>query len=143
MEEANRVLAWFLPRYNRKFTVAAREAGSAYRKPLAGFNPEEYFCYKYPRTVGADNVVRFAQHRLQVLPSLERASYARCKVEVYCGLNGSLEVFLSGKRLETKPAPLEAVKLREPVAAGISSVPYHPKPSLSHPWRGRFRTFID
>jgi transposase len=139
--EANRVLARFLSEYNRKFTVAPREAGSAYRTPPAGFKPEEYFCYKYPRTIGADNVVQFVHHRLQVLPSLERASYAHCKVEVYVGLKGSLAVYFNGKRLETKPAPLEAPRLRELVAVGSSG--YHPKPSPSHPWRGKFRTFID
>ena len=142
-DEANRVLAGFLPQYNRKFTIPAREAGSAYRNPPAGFRPEKYFCYKYPRTVGADNVVQFIHHRLQVLPSLERASYARCKVEVYVGLNGSLAVYLSGKRLETRPAPLEAPRLRELVGVGSSSLVYHPKPSPSHPWRGKFRKFTD
>jgi hypothetical protein len=142
LDEANRVLAWFLPEYNRKFTVGAREAGSAYQKTPAGFKPEEYFCYKYPRTVGADNVVQFIHHRLQVLPSLGRASYARCKVEVYVGLNGNLAVYFNGKRLETRPAPLEASRLREPVAVGRTPS-YRFKPSPSHPWRGKFRTFID
>jgi transposase len=105
-DEANRVLGQFLPEYNRKFTIAARESGSAYRKAQAGFKPEEYFCYKYPRTVGADNVVRFVQNRLQILPSPDRASYARCKVEVFAGLNGGLAVYFKGKYLKTKPAPL-------------------------------------
>jgi transposase len=132
--EANLVLARFLPQYNQKFTVPAREAGSAYRKPPADLKPEEYFCYKYPRIVGADNVVRFAHHRLQILPSLYRASYAHCKVEVYWGLNGSLTVYLNGKRLETKPAPLEASQLRKPVAAGKRLLPSHVRSSPSHPW---------
>ena len=143
MAEANQVLAWFLPRYNRKFTVAAREAGCAYRKPPADFKPEQYFCYKYSRTVGPDNVVRFVHHRLQVLPSPDRASYARCKVEVYVGLNGNPAVYFSGQQLETTPAPPEAVKLRQPIAVGKSSTPYHPKPSSSHPWRRVFRAFKD
>jgi transposase len=142
-DEANHVLAWFLSQYNRKFIVASKEPGSAYRKPPAVFKPEEYFCYKYPRTVGADNVVQFVHHRLQVLPSLERASYAHCKVEVYGGLNGSLAVYFNGKRLATRPAPLETPRLRELVAAGISKLPYRTKPSPSHPWRGKYRTFVD
>jgi transposase len=142
-EEANRILAWFLPRYNQKFTIAAREAGSAYRKPAAGFKSEEYFCYKYPRTVGADNVVRFAQNRLQILPSPDRASYARCKVEVYAGLNGSLAVYYKRQGLITKPAPMERAQLKELVTIGRSSVHQYAKPSLSHPWRGKFRTFKD
>ncbi len=69
VEEANQVLAGFLPEYNRKFGIAARETGAAYRKPTEGFKPDEIFCFKYQRTVGADNVVRFNEHRLQILPS--------------------------------------------------------------------------
>jgi transposase len=143
MEDANRVLACFLPQYNRKFTVKAREAGSAYRKPPEDFNPEEYFCYKYSRTVGADNVVRFVQHRLQILPSPDRASYARCKVEVYAGLNGSLAVYFKRQCLITKPAPLERAKLKQLVTIGKQSAHQYAKPSPSHPWRGSFRTFKD
>jgi len=142
-DEANRVLGHFLPEYNRKFTIAARESGSAYRKPQDGFKPEEYFCYKYPRTVGADNVVRFVKNRLQILPSPDRASYAHCKVEVFAGLNGGLAVYFKGKCLKTRSAPLEAAKLREPVAAGRSSHRDYAKPSPNHPWRGKFRTFLD
>jgi hypothetical protein len=46
--EANWVLGWFLPQYNRRFTTPAREARSAYRKPPADFKAEEYFCYNIP-----------------------------------------------------------------------------------------------
>src|ERR1035437_6516424 len=59
IEEANQVLAQFLPEYNRKFAVGARDPEMAYRKVEKSFKAEEYFCLKYGRTVGADNVVRF------------------------------------------------------------------------------------
>ena len=59
LEEANRVLRDFLPRYNQEFAVPAAQSGSAYRRPGEGFIPDEVFCFKYHRTVGLDNVVRF------------------------------------------------------------------------------------
>jgi transposase len=145
IEEANRVLHDYLPHFNRKFGVKASEPGLAYRKVWEGFRAEEYFCYKYHRTVGADNVVRFDNQRLQILPSSERASYAQCRVEVHESLSGILAVYHNGKRLTTKPAPLEPAALRKPmlretVARVSLSGRTYTKPAPDHPWRGKFRT---
>jgi hypothetical protein len=153
MEEANLVLACFLPDYNCRFAVAAQDPEIAYRRVPAKFKPQEYFCFKYERTVGTDNVVRYEGHRLQVLPSNHRLSYARCKIQVFLSLEGGLAVYYQGKRLETCPAPFEATVLRKldlnPVIIGgippiITPVPRLPvKPSPNHPWRGKFRVHID
>jgi len=142
IEEANRVLWDFLPRYNQKFAVPAKEPGSAYRQLGAGFNPDEVFCFKDWRTVGADNVVSFERHRLQILPTNGRASYARCRVEVHKRLDASLAVYYQGRRLTTRPAPSEPAVLRnrskvaEPVLVTRASplVTSH-KPAPDHPWR--------
>jgi transposase len=143
IEEANRVLADFLPRFNRKFGVKAAEPGLAYRKMEAGFKAEEYFCYKYWRTVGTDNVVSFAHYRLQILPSSDRASYAHCKVEVQQRLNGSLAVYYQGKLLPTRPAPLEPARLRETVVTVSLSGRTYTKPAPHHPWRNKDWIFLD
>lgn len=153
LAEANLVLRDFLPEYNRRFAVAAREPETAYVEPGKGFKAEEYFCFKEKRTVGADNVVRFNQQRLQVLPSIYRSSYALCKVEVHLRLDGSLAVYYQGKCLQSRPAPLEATLMRRkpvpsPVAAVASprefvSAGESRKPAPDHPWRGKFRTHLD
>jgi hypothetical protein len=142
-ETANQILKSFLPEYNQRFRVSPREAGSAYRKPEAGFKADEYFCYKYPRIVGSDNVVRFVNHRLQILPNPERASYARCKVQIYAGLNGKLAVYYGNQRLDTCPAPLESTRLRIPAVARQSVPRIYSKVSSNHPWKGKFRTYFD
>ncbi len=153
IEEANQVLAKFLPDYNRKFAVVPAEPESAYGKLPGGFKAEEYFCFKYPRTVGADNVVRFYEHRLQILPSEHRLSYAQCKVEVHMMLDDSLAVYYQGQCLDIQPAPAEATASRKskliPVMAGsiqssqipVTRMPHKPAPD--HPWRGKFRTYFD
>jgi transposase len=143
VEEANKVLADFLPRYNLKFAFMAREPELAYRKPPEDFKPDEVFCFKYHRTVGADNVVPFIEYRLQVLPSEYRLSYARCKVEIQRRLDGSLAVYYHGQRLDTVPAPFEPAKLREFVLAGSTTQHHCTKPAPDHPWRGKFRVFTD
>ena len=152
MEEAKLVLARFLLDHNRRFAVAAQNPEIAYRSVPAKFKPEEHFCFKYDRTVGTDNVVRYEGHRLQVLPSKYRLSYAHCKVEVHLGLDDSLNLYYQGQRLETRPAPVEATVLRRsglsPVSIGgllpktpVTRLPF--KPSPGHPWRGKFRVHID
>ncbi len=112
IEEANQVLWDFLPRYNQRFAVPASEPGLAYRQPPEGFNPDEVFCFKYYRTVGRDNVVRFGEHRLQIMPTNGRLSYAQARVEVHERMDGSLAVYYQGQCLATKPAPPEAPVLR-------------------------------
>lgn len=129
--------------------------GSAYRQLPAGFVPEEAFCFKYRRTVGKDNVVRFANQRLQILPSNSRPSYAYAHVTVHEHMDGSLSIHYQGKCLLTKPTPPEAPKLRartgyrfvttqmapvqcDPILspAAVQPRPKSPyKPSPNHPWR--------
>jgi len=163
LDEANQVLWGFLPRYSQRFAVPAAQPGSAYLKPGEGLIPEEVFCFKYRRTVGPDNVVRFGEHRLQIVPANGRASYARARVEVHERMDGSLAVYYKGHCLATKPAPSEAPLLRarniERVIPGMAdsdelavpiiavkktSQPKAPwKPGPDHPWRRPFKVHID
>ena len=165
IKEANRVLWDFLPRYSQKFAIPATEPGSAYRQPEEGFNRDEVFCFKYYRTVGPDNVVRFGEHRLQIMPTNGRLSYARARVELHERLEGSLAVYYQGCCLATKPAPLEAPVLRaRNIARVIPEVvdsnelpvpfiaarktlqpnpPHRTKPAPDHPWRRPFKLHID
>lgn len=161
-EEANRVLCDFLPRYNQKFTIPAKEPVSAYRQPPQGFDPDRVFCFKYRRTVGCDNVIRFGEHRIQIMPTNGRLSYARARVEVHERMDGSIAVYYQGQCLVTKPAPPEAPVLRarstkrfipdrgEPGNAKAltpTKKPLQPKalwrPAPNHPWRRPFRIHVD
>ncbi len=146
LDEANKVLVDFLPRFNQRFAVGARETGIAYCKPKDDFKPEEVFCFKHKRVVGSDNVVRFRGKRLQIIPSNGRLSYARCKVEVHERLDGSLAIYYQGQSLPSHPAPVEATALRQhkltPVIAGTPQrfematiSKSNNKPAPDHPWR--------
>lgn len=159
------MLTGFLPRYNSRFAVLPSQPGSAYRRPGTGFNPEEGFCFKYQRTVGQDNVVRFEEHRFQIEPGNSRPSYAHARVEVHERMDGSLAVYHQGHCLTTKPAPLEAPVLRARHATRVMpekrespeittpasltqkaeepKKPYHPKPAPNHPWRRGYKIHLD
>ena len=163
IEEAGRVLWDFLPRFNERFAVPAGEPGLAYHPLPDGLNPDEVFCFKYQRSVGKDNVVRFGGHRLQIMPTNGRLSYAKAKVEVHERMDGSLAVYYKGQCLVTRPAPPEAPLLRVkstarfiPAASDSRELalctaaktvkatlarPYKPPPD--HPWRRDFRLHID
>lgn len=140
--EANEVLRAYLPNHNRKFAVPAREPGSAFR--IVPANADDHFCFKYSRMVGLDNVVRIGQHRLQVLPSNGKSSFARARIEVRQTFDGKLTVFYEGRQLETTVAVGEAASLRKPVAPPLTQNPrVYAKPAQDHPWRGKFRVHID
>ncbi len=145
LEEANRFLMKFLPRYNRKFAVSAAEEGSAYRSIPEGFDLERAFSFKHRRVVAADNTVRFGPRRLQLLPSPERASYARAEVELCEHLDGSLSIYHEGHKLRIREAPLDATALRaraEKAVGEVMSSPHKTNSSArkapSNPAWGRY-----
>ena len=112
LEQANQVLASYLPRFNAQFAVAPTQEGSAYRSLPATLQAEELFCFKYPRLVAADNTISFAKQRLQLLPDAQRRSYARARVQVHEHFDGHLSVHLAGRCVATTEAPLETPKAR-------------------------------
>ena len=140
--EANEVLACYLPGHNRKFAVPAAQSGSAFRTPTR--DVDGLFCLKYPRVAGLDNVVRFVKRRLQILPDT-RFSYARANVEVHEDFNGVVSVYYQGRRLETRPAPLEASKMREKTLSESAEAKprVYPKPPPNHPWRKGYHIYFD
>ncbi len=161
MTDANAVLATFLPDFNARFRVPAADDAPCYRPLAPDTDLAAHFCFKYQRTVGMDNTVRPGDHRLQLLPTRVRQSWARAVVEVREHLDGSLAVVYAGQSLLTTPAPLEAPVLRarggrRPPAipgsatdtvAQIASAPHanvtvakpEAKREAAHPWRQGFR----
>lgn len=113
----------------------------------------------------AANVVRFGEHRLQVMPTDGGLSYAHTRVEVYERLNGGLAVYYQGHRLAAKSAPPQAPVLRarntprvipgiadpdKPAAPVIVAkktlqpMPSHrTKSAPDHPWRRPFKIYIN
>lgn len=144
IDEANRVLAEYLPKFNRDFQVTPAEPGSAYRQPGKDFVPDYYFCFKYKRVAGGDNVVKFKGKRLQILSTNGRMSYAHARVEVHVRLDGTLSVYYQGKYLLTRPAPAEAPLQRE-LSESRDSLSrseitrVRNKPAPEHPWRRPFK----
>jgi transposase len=155
--EANAWLPQFLSRYNRRFTVQARIAGTVYRPLPPSIDPETIFCFKYTRTVNSDNVVRLGSYRLQILADRHRTSYVRARVEIQQRMDGALAVYYRGRCLASSPAPAEAPILRALGGRGSPKPQQHVpdplpstaeavrpeistfKPAPTHPWRRTYK----
>jgi hypothetical protein len=87
----------FVPKYNARFAVAPSLKGTAFM-PAARANLDRIFALRHERTVGRDNVVRFANRALQLPKVRGVPTLADRKVQVRQLLDGTLEV-LQGRRL--------------------------------------------
>jgi hypothetical protein len=112
LEDANRMLWDYLPRYNARFAVPPAHSGSAYRPLEPGLCLDGVLCFKYQRTVAKDNTVRLGEHTLQLLPGPSRSSYVRARVEVQERLDGSVVVAYQGSIIASREAPPHPAVLR-------------------------------
>jgi hypothetical protein len=162
-DEANRFLQIYLERYRTRFAEPPRSPESAYVPIDTATDLDRLFCFKYPRSVGNDNIVHFHGRLIQIPPGPDNISFARKRVEVHERLDGSVVVVYHGQQLAHLPPPVEQPTLRSrgpqfdvpkppptPVdpplswtevnrrARAASSVPplvQHGRPTAQHPWR--------
>ena len=105
IDDANRVLADFLPRFNQRFRVPPQHTETAYRVLDPQMCLDTTLCLKYRRRVGRDNTVKYRWRTLQLLPGTDRPSYAGAVVDVVEGLDGQLAVQHEGQIIPTQEAP--------------------------------------
>ena len=148
--DAERILARYLPRHNRRFAVPAAVKERAWLPWPATLRADEVFCFKYARVVAHDNTVRFGPHLIDIPPNRQRISYARARVEVHERFDGSLRVYHQGVCLarvlvapsdrdfrsvadasESALRPVPTARARIPTR--IATGPW--TPPRSHPWR--------
>ena len=105
IDDANRVLDDFLPRFNERFRVPAQRSETAYRVLDAQMCLDTTLCLKYRRRVARDNTVKYRWRTLQLLPDKGRPSYAGSVVDVLEGLDGRLAVQREGRVIPSQEAP--------------------------------------
>jgi hypothetical protein len=95
--EANRYLdEQFVADFNRRFTVAPAQPGSAFTR-VAGLEVAPLVSIQHERIVANDNTVTFGKLSLQLPRLPSRLHLARCPVLVHELLDDSLGVSFSGK----------------------------------------------
>ena len=128
IDDANRVLEGFLPRFNTRFGVPAQESEVAYRAVDEGMCLERILCFKYRRRVARDNTVRYRWRTLQLLPGTDRPSYAGAVVNVLEGPDGRLEVQHEERIIPSQEAPPRPSVLRGFVGRTVHTpIPHLPK----------------
>jgi len=105
IDEANKVLWDFLPRFNEQFGVPPQQPDIAYRPVGPDMFLGPILCFKHRRKVARDNTVKYNWRTLQLLPSMERPSYAGVQVEVQERLDGHLVVRYRNRTIPTQEAP--------------------------------------
>ena len=117
--EAQAVLERFLPRFNARFAVAARQPEPAWRPLDPALDLGAILAFRHTRSVARDNTVKYHWRTLQLLPSPQRPSYAGARVEVLERPGGELAVRHQGRDhpLTACPTPLGRAA-RAPLRAG-------------------------
>jgi transposase len=113
LQEANRFLKTFIPRFNRRFALCPRESEKAWRKVPPELDLDRIISFRYHSVVGNDNSIRIGGLIVDVPPGPARRSYAKAKVEVRQLLDGSWRVYYQNQLLAKHPS----TELRDPVRA--------------------------
>ena len=133
-DEANAVLATYLPRHNARFAVSPANPEPAWRPLPADRSPESLFCFTHPRRVARDGTVTLAGRTLMLLGQPAVPGW-RGEVVVEERLDGSLWARVDGILHPVVPAPERPVFLRERATARSSAV-RTPPPPRARPSRG-------
>jgi transposase len=89
IEEANRFLRErYMAEFNAKFTVAAKERGTAFRKMSGSTDLDWIFSIQSERVVARDNTISFRDRIWQLEKTRWRYSLAGCTVTVHEHLDG-------------------------------------------------------
>jgi transposase len=128
IEEGNRFLKQYLPLYNRRFSVPAREGNNLHRSFPKGLNLDAILCIKTERTLRNDFTI--AHHKkLYQIEDRTRAS----KVMVHEQINGSMRITYRDRALRFNEITTRPIK--EEKAPVMERIRKPCPPSPNHPWR--------
>jgi transposase len=85
----------FIPKYVRRFGIAPRESGPAFRPIPRNTDLRRVLCAKHPRTVANDDTISFTNHCYQLLLANRRLCLVGEKVTVQEWFDGSVHIFHS------------------------------------------------
>lgn len=131
LEEANRFLADYLPKFNAQFEREPREPEDLHRPLPKGINFEEIFCLKTVRTILDGYIIRWKGRRFVIEEPRRRMLGKPATVMLH--FDGRMNIRHDGRDLGFR----EIVERPKRVQAGPVVRPKPPKynPPPTHPWK--------
>lgn len=130
LEGANAFLKEYLPVFNKRFNVLAREKGDMHRKVPKGIRLESILCIKEERVVKNDYTVSYEAKVYQILTHVNRK---RISIEEH--LDNTIWLYEGNQRLKYKEIPYRMKRCcqkKERVSERVGKQWIPPK---DHPWR--------
>jgi len=127
IEEANRFLVSYLPRYNRRFAVPPKKEGNLHRSPQ-GLDLNAILCMKTERTLRNDHTI---QHERKLYQIEDRIRTKRVMVEDR--IDGSMRITHKGAPIRFHQIPARPIKQQQERPIVQRSKAH--TPPADHPWR--------
>ena len=128
IEEGNTFLQYYLPIYNRRFSVKAKEKENLHRKVAKGLDLDKVLCIKTERTLRNDFTIAHKGSLYQVTESTDAK-----KVIVQERINGSIHIIYKEEKLKFREITERPVK--EPQRKKKAGFKKQYIPPANHPWR--------
>lgn len=131
LEEANKVLEGYLPKYNRRFEVPAANKADLHRSVPRALNLKSIFSVKEKRVVRNDWTIPYLGKFYQILESVQAK-----QVVVERRLDGTLGISHEGRSLRFKAISTPAKKPKKPLLPkGLPWNCMRRKVGPRHPWK--------
>jgi hypothetical protein len=129
----------FLEDLNRRFAVPPADPADAHRHLAKGENLAAILCREKSRTVSNDFTVRFEKRWYQITRDNHSLPKPRFRVIVRTLLDGTMELWLDGRRLAFEAIPIHQQGVNDTANPSKPRPrPAPPIPGPNHPWRTRF-----
>jgi hypothetical protein len=129
-EEANIFLGEYLPVFNSRFNVIARERGDLHRKVSRALNLDRILCIKEERVLRNDFTVSYNRKLYQVINNTQ----AR-KVTIEERLDGTIKIYGGNKKLKYREIKYRAIMSWHKKEVGCEKAGKQWTPPADHPWR--------
>lgn len=124
-EGANEFLPRFIPGFDARFSVEARDPQLAWRPLPAGFDYGYHFSTREERVVKRDHTLQWLGRCLQLTPAKGEASMAGRPVTVHTTPEGAVLVYAGGRRVAYRELTAEPVR-----PASAARRPVRPAPEV-------------
>jgi hypothetical protein len=130
LEEANTFLEQYLPIFNKRFNVIAREKGNLHRKVPKGIHLERVLCIKEDRVVQNDSTVSYEGKHYQIMNQVDGKS-----ISIEQRLDNTLWLYDGDIRLKYKEIPYRVKRYWQKEETGSEKAGKQWIPPKDHPWR--------